>query len=120
MPAPGPSLDHVPPPENSTNVFMGSQSQTNQCVAPISDSAATTMSTESNNYVSPAPVQSSSSKSNALPITPLASAYAKAATNRKQSTIGRLLVTEESAEDKAIADDVFFFITGTVFILGDV
>ncbi|GMI78447.1 FH interacting protein 1 [Hibiscus trionum] len=43
---------------------MGSQSQTNQGTAPISGSAATTtMPTESNPYVSPAPVQSSSSKS---------------------------------------------------------
>ncbi|KAK8681704.1 hypothetical protein V6N13_054106 [Hibiscus sabdariffa] len=42
---------------------MGSQSQTNQGTAPVSSSAATTMPTESNSYVSPAPDQSSSSKS---------------------------------------------------------
>ncbi|KAK8572399.1 hypothetical protein V6N13_047997 [Hibiscus sabdariffa] len=50
-------------PENSTNVSMGSQSQTNQGTAPVSRSAATTIPTESNSYVSPAPDQSSSSKS---------------------------------------------------------
>ncbi|KAE8714364.1 GEM-like protein 1 [Hibiscus syriacus] len=70
VPAPASSADHAPypkdiapPPENSTNVSMGHQSQTNQGTAPISGSAATTMPTESNPYVSPAPVQSSSSKS---------------------------------------------------------
>ncbi|KAK8485680.1 hypothetical protein V6N13_109976 [Hibiscus sabdariffa] len=66
--APYPKLDPkdvAPPPENWTDVSMGSQSQSNSNhgTAPVSDSAATTMPAESNPYVSPAPVQSSSSKS---------------------------------------------------------
>lgn len=63
--APYPKLDpkHVaPPPENWTNVSMGSQSQPNQGPATFSGSAATTMPDESNPYVSPAPVRSSSVK----------------------------------------------------------
>ncbi|PPR85630.1 hypothetical protein GOBAR_AA35061 [Gossypium barbadense] len=63
--APYPKLDpkHVaPPPENWTNVSMGSQSQPNQGPATFSGSAATTMPAESNPYVSPAPVRSSSVK----------------------------------------------------------
>ncbi|XWS21440.1 hypothetical protein CRYUN_Cryun30bG0054800 [Craigia yunnanensis] len=63
--APYPKLDLkdvTPPPENWANVSMGSQSQLNPGPAPISSSAATTMPAESNPYVSPAPVQSSSVK----------------------------------------------------------
>ncbi|XWS23952.1 hypothetical protein CRYUN_Cryun28dG0059900 [Craigia yunnanensis] len=63
--APYPKLDPkdvTPPPENWTNVSMGSQLQPNLGPAPISSSAATTMPAESNPYVSPAPVQSSSVK----------------------------------------------------------
>ncbi|PPD90177.1 hypothetical protein GOBAR_DD12884 [Gossypium barbadense] len=61
--APYPKLDPkdvAPPPENWTNVSMGSQSQPNQGPATFSGSAATTMPAESNPYVSPAPVRSSS------------------------------------------------------------
>lgn len=67
--APYPKLDPkdvAPPPENWTNVSMGYQSQPNQGLATISGSAATTMPAESNPYVSPAPVRSSSVKSNPL------------------------------------------------------
>ncbi|KAE8716308.1 GEM-like protein 1 [Hibiscus syriacus] len=64
--APYPKLDPqdvAPPPVNWTNVFVGSQSQNNHVATPASGSAATTMPADSNPYVSPAPVQLSSSKS---------------------------------------------------------
>ncbi|XVF64863.1 hypothetical protein PTKIN_Ptkin09bG0200600 [Pterospermum kingtungense] len=63
--APYPKLDPkavTPPPENWTSVSMGSQSQINPGPAPVSTSTATTIPAESNPYVSPAPVQPSSSK----------------------------------------------------------
>ncbi|XVE60563.1 hypothetical protein DITRI_Ditri05aG0138700 [Diplodiscus trichospermus] len=63
--APYPKLDPTdvtPPPENWTHVSMGAQSQPNPGPAPISSAAATTMPAESNPYVSPDPVQSSSVK----------------------------------------------------------
>lgn len=56
--APYPKLDPndvTPPPQNWTNLATGP--------APINESAATTMPPESNPYVSPSPVQPSSSKS---------------------------------------------------------
>ncbi|XP_044474660.1 GEM-like protein 1 isoform X2 [Mangifera indica] len=55
--APYPKLDPndvAPPPENLSNVSVGP--------APISETAATTMPSESNPYVSPSPVSSSSTK----------------------------------------------------------
>ncbi|XVE95221.1 hypothetical protein REPUB_Repub02eG0077300 [Reevesia pubescens] len=55
-----------PPPENWTNVSMGSQLHPNHGPVPISSSTATTMPAESNPYVSPAPVQSSSVKKNKM------------------------------------------------------
>ncbi|XVE55575.1 hypothetical protein DITRI_Ditri03aG0170200 [Diplodiscus trichospermus] len=64
--APYPKLDPkdvTPPPQNWTKASMGYQSQANPGAAPISSSAATAMPAESNPYVSPAPVQSSSAKS---------------------------------------------------------
>ncbi|XP_039059363.1 GEM-like protein 1 isoform X2 [Hibiscus syriacus] len=64
--APYPKLDPkdvAPPPVNWTDVSVGSQSQNNHVTAPASGSAGTTMPAESNPYVSPATLQSSSSKS---------------------------------------------------------
>ncbi|XVF39605.1 hypothetical protein PTKIN_Ptkin01aG0047100 [Pterospermum kingtungense] len=61
--APYPKLDPndvSPPPENWANLSQSSQS--NPGPAPISSTATTTMPAESNPYVSPAPVQSSSVK----------------------------------------------------------
>lgn len=58
--APYPKIDPndvAPPPQNWSNVSTATGP------APINESAATTMPAESNPYVSPAPIQPSSSKS---------------------------------------------------------
>ncbi|GAV66804.1 GRAM domain-containing protein [Cephalotus follicularis] len=68
--APYPKLDPndvTPPPENWTSVSMGPQTQPNQPAdhrgpAPIPAATATTMPTESNPYISPAPLPPSSTK----------------------------------------------------------
>lgn len=68
--APYPKLDPkdvAPPPENWANLSMGSTTQSQPPgQSSIAGTAATTMPAESNPYVSPAPVASSSSKSNFL------------------------------------------------------
>ncbi|KAE8656258.1 GEM-like protein 1 [Hibiscus syriacus] len=82
--APYPKLDPndvAPPPENWTSVSMSSQSDSSPQPALISNGAATTMPAESNPYVSPAPVQSSSVKNKMESVKDVLGKWGKKAAN---------------------------------------